>query len=71
MLLDDQIITASAKNRKILRKILENIRFLSKQSLPFHGNWSNALKSEEDFNFHQFLLLRSLDYHVGSIPDQR
>ena len=40
---------------------MESIRFLAKQSLPFRGNWSNDLKSEEDSNFHKLLLLRSLD----------
>ena len=60
-LLDDQIITTVVKNRKVLRKILESIRFLARSSLPFCGNWSNDSKSEEDSNFHQLLLLRSLD----------
>ena len=60
-LLDDQIITTAAKNRKVLRKILENIRFLARQSLPFRGNWSNDSKSNEDSNFYQALLLRNLD----------
>ena len=60
-LLDDQMTTA-AKNQKVLRKILESIRFLARQSLSFRGNWSNDSKSEENSNFHQLLLLRSLDY---------
>ena len=60
-LLDDQIITTVVKNRKVLRKILESIRFLARSSLRFCGNWSNDSKSEEDSNFHQLLLLRSLD----------
>ena len=60
-LLDDQIITTAAKNRKVLRKILESIRFLARQSLLLRRNWSNDSKGEEDSNFHQLLLLRSLD----------
>ena len=60
-LLDDQIITTAAKNRKVLRKILESIRFLARQSLLLRRNWSNDSKSEEDSNFYQLLLLRSLD----------
>ena len=60
-LLDGQIITTAAKNRKVLRKILESIRFLARQSLLLRRNWSNDSKSEEDSNFHQLLLLRSLD----------
>ena len=60
-LLDDKIITTAAKNRKLIEKILASICFLARQSLPFCGNCSNDSKSEEDFNFHQLLLLRSLD----------
>ena len=61
-LLDDHIITIVAKIKKYYRRILENIRFLARQSLPFHGNQSNDSKSEEETNFHQLLLLRSLDH---------
>ena len=61
-LLDDHIITIAAKIKKYYRRILENIRFLARQSLPFHGNQSNDSKSEEETNFHQLLLLRSLDH---------
>ena len=37
-LLDDHIITTVAKIKKYYRRILENIRFLARQSLPFHRN---------------------------------
>ena len=45
----------------VLRKILETIHFLSRQPLLFCGNWSKDSKREENSNFHQLLLLRSLD----------
>ena len=56
-----KLLQEELKNRNVLRKILQNIRFLAKYSLPFCGNWSGASESEEDSNFHWLLLLKSLD----------
>lgn len=49
------------ENRKMLLKILSNIRFLGRQSLPFRGSWDTSTKSEENSNFHNLLKLRSED----------
>ena len=45
----------------MLLKILQNIRYLGRQSLPLRGNWSEEEKCETDSNFRQLLLLRSED----------
>ena len=47
-----------------LSKALENVVFLSRQGLPFRGNWVPADKegeagAEVNSNFHQLLLLRA------------
>jgi len=46
------------RNRQILLKILETIKFLGRQSLPFRGNWDKDSKCEENSNFYQLLKLR-------------
>ena len=53
-----------AINRDYLRKVLENIIFLSRQGLPFRGNWVSSEDgggAEVDSNFHQLHLLRAQD----------
>ena len=47
-----------------LSKALENVVFLSREGLPFRGNWVPADKegeagAEVNSNFHQLLLLRA------------
>ena len=49
------------ENRQILLKILENIKFLARQSLALRGNWSEETKSEVNSNFYQLLKLRALE----------
>ena len=48
-------------NRQNLLKIISNIRYLARQSLPFRGNWKDETHSEFNSNFHQLLLLRAED----------
>jgi len=43
----------------MLLKILQNIRYLARQSLPLRGSWSKKEKCETNSNFRQLLLLRS------------
>ena len=47
------------KNRQILLKIFENIRFLTRQSLALRGNWDEEKKCEVNSNFYQLLKLRA------------
>ena len=55
--LDKQHKEEKATNRRILLKILQNIKFLSRQGLPLRHN----SLGEIDSNFTQLLLLQSLD----------
>ena len=66
-----KLLQQQLKIEKYYGRFLESICFLARQSLPFPENWSNDSESEEKSNFHQLLLLRSLDDQSGSIPDQR
>ena len=54
-----------AVNRAYLRKVLENLIFLSRQGLPLRGNWESTDETgsgaEVQSNFHQLLLLRGKD----------
>ena len=45
-------------SRKILLKILGNIRYLARQALPLRGDWKESENSEADSNFYQLLKLR-------------
>ena len=56
-----KVIEEQKKNRKCLSTIVENIRFLARQTLPSRGNWKKEVGCEEDSNFHQLNLLRSQD----------
>ena len=49
------------QSKTFLLKILQNIRFLARQSLAFRGNWSYKEKNEEDSNDYQLLKLRCED----------
>ena len=66
-----KLLEQQLKIEKYYGRLLESIRFPSRHSLPFPENWSNDSKSEEKSNFHQLLMLRSLDDQGGSIPDRR
>ena len=65
-----KLLQQQLKIEKYYGRFLQSIRFLARQSLPFPENWSNDSESEES-NFHQLLLLRTLDDQGGSIPDRR
>ena len=45
------------ESRRIFLKILSCVRYLARQSLPMHGNWSEKSGSEFNANFNQLLLL--------------
>ena len=60
-LLSDSYYKEKYENRQILLKILENIKFLARQSLALRGNWSEETKSEVNSNFYQLLKLRALE----------
>ena len=63
-LLSTEYAQQKAMHRKYLSKILQNIVFLARQGLPMRGNWVKEVGgggSEENSNFHQLMLLRSLD----------
>ena len=65
-----KLLQQQLKIEKYYGRFLQSIRFLARQSLQFPENWSNDSESEES-NFHQLLLLRTLDDQGGSIPDRR
>ena len=65
-----KLLQQQLKIEKYYGRFLQSIRFLARQSLQFPENWSNDSGSEES-NFHQLLLLRTLDDQGGSIPDRR
>ena len=65
-----KLLQQQLKTEKYYGRFLQSICFLARQSLAFPENWSNDSKSEES-NFHQLLLLRSLDDQGGAIPDRR
>ena len=44
-------------SRKILLKILGNIRYLARKTLPLQGDWKETENSEADSNFYQLLKL--------------
>ena len=46
-------------NRKMLLKVIGNIRYLARQSLPIHGSWDEKAGVELNSNFHQLKLLRA------------
>ena len=60
-MIDSSLTSSKENNRKMLLKILQNIRYLARQALPLRGNWSQDEKCEINSNFHQLLLLRSED----------
>ena len=60
-LLDVNVAKNKQINQQMLLKILQNIRYLGRQSLPLRGNWSEEEKYETNSNFRQLLLLRSED----------
>ena len=45
-------------SRRILLKILRNVRYLARQALPLRGDWRKNQKSEADSNIYQLLQLR-------------
>ncbi|XP_057312165.1 zinc finger MYM-type protein 1-like [Hydractinia symbiolongicarpus] len=45
----------------MLLKLLQSVRYLGRQSLPFRGNLDEETHSELNSNFHQLLLLRCED----------
>ena len=47
------------QNRKMLLKVLGNIRYLARQGLPFRGDWDQETGVELNSNFHQLMLLRA------------
>ena len=47
------------ENRKMLLKILSNVRYLARQSLAFRGDWNKETGNEENSNFNQLLMLRA------------
>ena len=60
-LINHQCADEQLKKRMILRKIIQNIRFLARQSLSLRGNWDDNESCEIDSNYHQSLVLRSID----------
>ena len=58
-LLFERHALGKSKNRKILRLILSNIRYLARQALPLRGDWNTETMLEENSNFHQLLKLRA------------
>ena len=52
-----------AINRAYLQKVLQNVIFLSRQGLPFRGNWipseDGSGGCEKESNFYQLMLLHS------------
>ena len=60
-LLSDTHANNKEQSKKFLLKILQNIRFLARQSLAFRGNWNYEEKNEEDSNYYQLLKLRCED----------
>jgi len=60
-LFDENVAKNKETNREMLLKILQNIRYLARQSLPLRGSWSEKEKCETNSNFRQLLLLRSED----------
>ena len=60
-MIDKNLSKNKENNRKMLLKILRNIRYLARQSLPLRENWSKEEKCEINSNFHQLLVLRSDD----------
>ena len=48
-------------NRRVLLKIISNIRYLSRQSLALRGSWNAITGTEENSNYRQLLLLRDED----------
>ena len=47
------------ENRKMLLKILSNVRYLARLSLAFRGDWNKETGNEENSNFNQFLYAES------------
>ena len=47
--------------RRILLKILRNVRYLARQALPLRGDWRATEKIGEDSSFYQLLKLRCDD----------
>ena len=45
-------------SRRILVKILGNVRYLARQALPLRGDWKATEKCEADSNFYQLIKLR-------------
>lgn len=65
-MLSAEIAGEKSRNRAYLKKVLENIVFLARQGLPFRGSWvsggdESETGNELNSNFHQLLLLRSID----------
>ena len=46
-------------NRKMLIKILSNIRYLARQSLAYRGSWDEEDGAEVNSNLYQLLMLRA------------
>ena len=46
-------------NRKMLIKILSNIRYLARQSQAYRGSWDEEDGAEVNSNFYQLLMLRA------------
>lgn len=57
----DNLAATKERNRRMLLKLLQSVRYLGRQSLPFRGNWDEETHSELNSNFHQLLLLRCED----------
>jgi len=60
-LINNNLTAAKETSRKMLLKILQNVRYLARQALPLRGNWNEDKKCEVNSSFHQLLLLRSED----------
>ena len=58
-LLSESYHKGKYENRQILHKIIENIRFLARQSIALRGNWDEEKKCEINSNFYQLLKLRA------------
>ena len=54
-----------AINRNYLQKVLQNVVFLTRQGLPFRGNWipseDGSGGCEKEYNFYQLMQLRAND----------
>ena len=57
--LSDTFRLEQLNNRRMLLKVLSNVRFLARQAIPLRGGWKNESSSEINSNFTQLLMLRT------------